>query len=131
MLLEIQYHPTQVRRLLLLGIIFTVIGCLFAYFSDEPFRFALLPLGVAYIAIALIQKSCPMVTLADNHIAIGIFKRRIKVEEIESIKYFAGDFIIKSAGKETRIDTNLVNPSQLAELQQYFKPFLIKASANT
>jgi hypothetical protein len=51
----------------------------------------------------------------------GIFKKEIEIKNVKSIKYFAGDYIIKSAEKEIVIDTNLVDKESQSNLKNYFE----------
>ena len=44
------------------------------------------------------------------------FGKKLNLIEIKRIKKFAGDYILKTDEKELAINTQIINPSSLAEL---------------
>ena len=46
----------------------------------------------------------------------SLIPKKIKLNEIKRIKKFAGDYKLKTNGSEFVIDTQIIDPSSLAEL---------------
>jgi hypothetical protein len=124
--MKILYNQTQLKRTLIMGIAFTAIGVLSIFFSTEHFLAGFVGIGILYIAISIVQKNRAYVVISDEYIQKdGIIKQKLSIAQIQSVKYFAGDYIIKSSAKELTIDTNVVDKKYLPELQQYFERYSI------
>ena len=84
-----------------------------------------LGLGIMYIVIYFIQKNRAYVRITPEYISKdGLFPSRIEIDQIKSVKYFAGDFIIKSNEKEITIDTNIIDKESLPDLKDYFEKYI-------
>src|SRR5690606_4847142 len=123
--MKILYNQAQLKRTLILGIVFTIIGFTSIFISEGRVLAGFVGIGLMYIVIALIQRNRPYILLFEDYIEKdGVFKKKkVKVLEIQSVKYFAGDYIIKTLSDELRIDTNLIDKRDLNDLHDYFRKY--------
>ena len=70
-----------------------------------------------YLGIFFYQKKYKYITIEDGIIRInGPLGKELKLTEIKRIKKFAGDYIIKTDRKEMTINTQIIDPNSLKEL---------------
>ena len=82
-------------------------------------------LGLGWILLALIsflsfvyRKKQYYVTINSEFVKLnGPFSKRIKINDIKSISYFAEDYIIKTNTDELRINTNQIEEGDLETLK--------------
>ena len=119
--MKILYDQTQLKRSLILGIAYLVIGMASLVFKLSPYLAGFGGLGVLYGVNYFAHRNKAYVTLHADTISEGyIFKTEIEVKDIKSIKYFAGDYTIKTSDKKMVIDTNLIDKSSLDVMKSYF-----------
>jgi hypothetical protein len=120
--MNILHNQSQLNRLLILGILYIIVGLLSIATSAKLYLSGLTGIGIIYVAQYFYTKNRAYVILTENTVSTnGLFKKEIEVKDIKSMKYFAGDYIIKSAGKEIIIDTNLVDKESQTKLKSYFE----------
>ena len=119
--MKILYNQTQLKRSVILGILFLIIGVL-STFAKNIYLTGLGGIGIVYIINYFYFKNKAYVILTENSITKNtLSKQRIEIEKIKSVKYFAGDYIIKTADDEIIIDTNLVDKKNYNDLKAYFE----------
>lgn len=117
--MEVAYNKKKSHISLILGVTWIVIG-ITSIIGDSGNNFlsGFLFIGIAYLAIYFIQRNVPYVLITDEFIQVCNFtKRKIYLKDITEIKYFAGDYVIKSASKELSIDSNFVEKESLPSLK--------------
>jgi hypothetical protein len=120
--MKILYNQSQLNRILILGIVFILLGVISLFFSTKTYLSGMAGIGLMHIIIYYYQKNRAYVTIKNDIISKdGVFiKHKIEVKKIISVKYFAGDYIIRSSDKELTIDTNLIDKESLPLLKSYF-----------
>lgn len=74
-------------------------------------------MSFVYLGIFYYQKKYKYITIEDGIIRInGPLGKELKLTEIKRIKKFAGDYIIKTDQKEMTINTQIIDPNSLKEL---------------
>ncbi|TDN80382.1 hypothetical protein DET49_13223 [Salegentibacter sp. 24] len=48
----------------------------------------------------------------------SLFPKKVELNKIQSVKKFAGDYIVKTDQSELRIDTTIIHPTSLKELDK-------------
>jgi hypothetical protein len=121
--MKILHNQSQLKKILFLGIGYVIIGLLSLLTSSSNiFLSGSIGIGIVFISQYFYNKNRAYVILTENSImSNGIIKKEIEIKNVKSIKYFAGDYIIKSAEKEIVIDTNLVDKESLSNLKNYFE----------
>jgi len=68
------------------------------------------------------QKNYKYLTIENGIINVnGPFGKKLILTEIKRIKKFAGDYILKTDEKELTINTQIIDPNSLAELNAELK----------
>ena len=76
-------------------------------------------IALAYFINYFYQKKYNYVTIKNGIINVnGPFGKKLNLTEIKQIKTFAGDYILKTENKELTINTQLIEPNSLAELDK-------------
>ena len=121
-MLNILYNQTHLKRSLILGISYVIIGSFSLFLNlQNHFLSGFIGLGIFYVVLYFWQKNRPYVQITDDAIIIdkGVTKKQIPLDQITSVKYFAGDYVVKTPLKEVTIDTNLLDKESLTDLQQF------------
>lgn len=125
--MKILHNQSQLKKVLILGILYVIIGILSIITTYKGYLAGFIGIGVLYIVQYCYKKNRAYVLLNENAIICnGIVKKEIATKDILSVKYFAGDYTIKSAEKEIRIDTNLIDKASLSHLKEYFEKLNVK-----
>ena len=70
-----------------------------------------------YLGIFFYRKKYYYLTIINDNIRVnGPLGKELKLTEIKRIKKFAGDYIIKTDRKEMTINTQIIDPNSLKEL---------------
>lgn len=104
-----------------LGILLIIAHLIFGDFK----QISLKSLGVGQIGAGIFmilfyfkQKTKQYLTIKDGKLVKHSFiPKKIKLEDIQSIQQFAGDYIIKGNNKEIVIDTSAIAPESLLTLR--------------
>ncbi|MDG2274406.1 MAG: hypothetical protein P8L28_00990 [Flavobacteriaceae bacterium] len=104
---------------MILGLVWLIWFFIGVFGKEEPnwtdygwFFISLMYLGIYYY-----QKKYNYLSIENGIINVnGPFGKKLNLTEIKWIKKFAGDYILKTDEKELTINTQIINPSSLAEL---------------
>ena len=76
-----------------------------------------LVLSIAYLSIYFYQRQNKYLTIENGIIKINSpFGKKLNLTEIKRIKKFAGDYILKTDKSELTINTQIIDPKSLTEL---------------
>ena len=76
-----------------------------------------LVISLMYLGTYFYQKNYKYLTIENGIINVnGPFGKKLILTEIKRIKKFAGDYILKTDEKELTINTQIIDPNSLAEL---------------
>ncbi len=74
-------------------------------------------ISLMYLGLYFYQKNYKYLTIENGIINVnGPFGKKLNLTEIKRIKKFAGDYILKTDKKELTINTQIIDPNSLAEL---------------
>ncbi len=125
--MEIRYSKKRLNSNYKLGLYFLIAGVLmiiaFMLFSDsKEFEFdsagiGLIGAGIFSLAIYCYEKKKQYLTIKNGILKKNtLFPKNINLNEINRIKKFAGDYKLKTNKSEFIIDTQIIDPNSLAEL---------------
>ena len=133
--MKIFYNKRQLKLALIFGLIWIIIGVISIITkSENNFFSGFLFIGIAYLILYFIKRYTPYVLITDEFIQVNNYIRtKIYFKDIKEIKYFAGDYFVKSRHKELTIDTNYVDKESLPLLKEFIEKRIsaIKPSGNT
>lgn len=117
--MKIHYKKRQLNFNLIFGIIWFVYFFVQFYFDDKLhwIDYGWILISLTYFGIYFYQKKYKYVSIENGIITVnGPFGKKLNLTEIKRIKKFAGDYIIKTDKKELTINTQIIEPNSLAEL---------------
>lgn len=129
--MKIAYKKKHLNINLILGLVWL------AWFLTEVFirkEFDAIDYGwffisFLYLAIYFYQKKYKYLTIKNDTITVnGPFGKKMNLTDVKQIKSFAGDYILKTDKKELIINTKIIDPNSLAELNAELKKLDIKWS---
>ena len=121
--MKIRFKKKRLYSNLILGIVWTILG-IFNVIDNQSFRwldYGYLVIGVLYIGHYLFDLSNQYLILENGTIRknkLYGFGKKINLNEINLIKKFAGDYILKTPTKELIINTELIEEKSLIELNR-------------
>lgn len=116
--MRIAYKNQQKNYLLILGIIWFLYS-LVRYFIGELnwITYSWVFVSVNYFAIYLYQRKYKYVVIENGVLTLnGPLGKNIILAEIKQIKTFAGKYIIKTDKKKLIINTQVIDPNSISEL---------------
>ena len=117
--MKIQFKKRQLNFNLIFGIIWFIYFFVKLYFNDKLhwIDYGWILISLAYFGTYFYQKKYKYVSIENGILAVnGPFGKKLNLAEIKRIKKFAGDYIIKTDKKELTINTQIIDPNALTEL---------------
>lgn len=126
--MTIAYKKKYLNINLIYALLFTVTLFPFTLNSAESW---MLIIGIltptSFIAKYFYQKQKKYLTIEDERIRVNnIFGKGINLNEIQTIEKYAGDYILKTGNKKLKIDTTIIEPTELSNLNCVLKKLNVK-----
>jgi hypothetical protein len=117
--MKIHYTKRRLRHSLVFGIIWIILGTAATIFNTKNiFNYGYLLIGVVYLGTHLFEKTKQYLTIEDGILTKNqLTPKKIDLNEIRQIKYFAGDYILKNESSELTINTELIEKESLEKLK--------------
>lgn len=119
--MKFSYKQRKLYFNLGLGILWLVIFMMHVLTNDQlrPLDFIWLFVALLYFGLYYYQKSYGYVRFMDGKIEVdGPLGKKASISDVQRIKKFAGEYILKTANKELRINTQLMTPLTKEALTQ-------------
>ena len=119
--IKLRYNIKNQRYYIIAGGLFILLAGIELIASNE-IRYFNITLALLYIAPYFYHKKVPFLTIQK-----GVFKQNwwfgksIDSKDINEIKYFAGEYIIRSQKKELLIDTHIIDPRDQPLLTDFLR----------
>ena len=117
--MKIGYKKRHLNINLILGIIWLVWFFVFDFNKKEMnwTDYGWLVISIAYLSIYFYQKKYKYVSIENGILSVnGPIGKKLNLTEIKRIKKFAGDYILKTDKSELTINTQIIDPKSLTEL---------------
>ena len=117
--MEIKYKKRHLNVNLISGFFWLIWFLIGVFGKEEPnwTDYGWIFISLMYLGLYFYQKNYKYLTIENGIINInGPFGKKLNLTEIKRIKKFAGDYIIKTDKKELTINTQIIEPNSLAEL---------------
>ena len=124
--IKLRYNIKNQRYYIIAGGLFILLAGIELIASNE-IRYFNITIALLYIAPYFYHKKVPFLTIQK-----GVFKQNwwfgksIDSKDINEIKYFAGEYIIRSQKKELRIDTHIIDPRDQPLLTDFLRTHQVK-----
>ena len=115
------YNIKNQRYFIIVGGLFILLAGIELIASNE-IRYFNITLALLYIAPYFYHKKVPFLTIQKGVLKQNWwFGKSIDSKDINEIKYFAGEYIIRSQKKELRIDTHIIDPRDQPHLTDFLR----------
>lgn len=122
--MKIRYKKRHFRVNLIFGIVWLVWFFLGILFNDEMhwIDYGWLLISAMYLGFYFYQRKNQYLVIEDGVLKENsIFGKEMNLKEVKWIKSFAGDYILKSETKKLQINTQIIDPDSLADLNTELK----------
>lgn len=119
--MKIHFKKKRLRANLLLGLIWIAFG-VFSIEANDPVRwtdYGYMVIGLLYLGQYGHDRYLHYLTIADGTIrknGLNGLGKAVSLNEVVWIKKFAGDLTLKTASRDLKIDTDLIDPESLEAL---------------
>jgi len=117
--MKIKYKKRHLNVNLISGFFWLIWFLIGVFGKEEPnwTDYGWIFISLMYLGLYFYQKNYKYLTIENGIINVnGPFGKKLNLTEIKRIKKFAGDYIIKTDKKELTINTQIIEPNSLAEL---------------
>jgi len=119
--IKLRYNIKNQRFYIIVGGLFILLAGIELIASNE-IRYFNITLALLYIAPYFYHKKVPFLTIQKGVLKQNWwFGKSIDSKDINEIKYFAGEYIIRSQKKELRIDTHIIDPRDQPLLTDFLR----------
>jgi hypothetical protein len=119
--IKLRYNIKNQRYFIIAGGLFILLAGIELIASNE-IRYFNITLALLYIAPYFYHKKVPFLTIQKGVLKQNWwFGKSIDSKDINEIKYFAGEYIIRSQKKELRIDTHIIDPRDQPHLTDFLR----------
>ena len=129
--MKVYYNRKQLNIALIFGVLWVLIGVIsIVGNSENNFLSGFLLIGVVYLILYFVKKHNPYVVITEEYIQVHNYvRKKIQLNDIVDVKYFAGDYTIKSFDKELTIDTNFIDKVSLPAFKIVMEELMVKYAA--
>lgn len=119
--MKIRFKRKTLYANLIIGLVWTGLG-IFLIFEDDAsrwFEYGYLVIGIIYLGIYFFDVTYQYLTIENGTIRMnGLhgFGKKINLNDINWIKKYAGDYTLKTATKELKINTAMIDEKSLQDL---------------
>jgi len=117
--MKIAYRKRQMTINLIFGLIWLVLFFIRILTKDKPnwTDYGWIVISAMYLILYFYQKKIKYLTIENGFIKDNSpFGKKINLSDIKQIKKIAGDYILKTEKTELKINTQVIEPNSLAEL---------------
>ena len=117
--MKIAFKQRHLNASLIFGLIWSVWFFVGVFGKEEPnwTDYGWIFISLMYLGIYFYQKNYKYLTIENGIINVnGPFGKKLNLTEIKRIKKFAGDYILKTDKSELTINTQIIDPKSLTEL---------------
>lgn len=118
--MRIRYKKKQVKLNFILAIVWLIYGTVLIMFNDDVnwFEYDWFVFSAIYFIMYLYQKKEKYLTIENGIIRQNWpFGKKMNLNEIKRIRYFSGDYILKSEKRKLTINTQLIANESLLDLK--------------
>ena len=126
--MTIAYKKKYLNLNLIYALLFTVTLFTVDLKSEENWKLIIgILVPASFISKYFYQKQKKYLTIENNKIKVNnIFGSEIKLNEIFTIERYAGDYILKTGIKKLKIDTTIIAPVELSNLNSELEKLNVK-----
>lgn len=131
--MKFSYSKKRLYINLILGFLWFGIGLSY-FFTNEKIRWNVyvnIILGIIYIAMFVYDYTQKYFEITKDKIKIkSIPEKQIEIDKIIEVKYFADEYIFKTANKTLKIMKSQIKKEQLPEFENFYNKILNELKKN-
>ncbi len=127
--MKIRYTKKRLKSNLIFGFIWFFLGLTLLILNEFSSRldYFWIILAIIYFGVYSYEYFNQYLTIENGTIKVNNpFGKKINLVEIKQIKKFAGDYILKTDKKNLTINTQIIEPNSLAELNAELEKLNVK-----
>ena len=128
--LQFKYSKKQLRSTLLFGLLWLIIfGFYFFFRTDSYFGYAYLIMGILFFASYIYKKTIHYATIQNGILTKhDPLPKRINLDQITDISYFAGKYKLLTQDSEMIINTMVLDKTSLEDLKKIINQINVSKS---
>ncbi|UMB59875.1 hypothetical protein MHL31_12415 [Lutibacter sp. A80] len=127
--MNIKFKKRHLKINLIFGIVWLIFGLLSIFTKEKAYwtDYGYIIISILYLLTYFYQKQYKYITIENGILKInGAFGKKINLSKVKQIKKFAGDYILKTDKKELTINTQIIDPDSLIELNTELEKLNVK-----
>ncbi|BAX80637.1 hypothetical protein [Labilibaculum antarcticum] len=129
--MKIQYKKKRLKYYLYFGIAWMLLGVMTLLFNEQLRwnDYAYIVLGMLHIGTYIYESRNQYLSIEDGFICKNsLFKKRINLSAVTCIKSVSGNYVLKTAKREMKIDVGLIDELSLLELNKILSKLNLEPS---
>lgn len=119
--IQLRYNIKNQRYYIIAGALFILLSVI-ELIDTKGISYFNIALALTYLVPYIYHRKVPFLTIQNGVLKQHWwFGKRIDSKDINEIKYFAGEYIVRGAQKEIRIDTHLIDPRDQPLLTDFLR----------
>ena len=129
-IIQIKYSKKQLRYSLIFGILWILIFVAYLIFRSESyFGYGYLAIGIFFLGTYFYKKTVHYATIKnDILIKNNIIPKRIQLDQITDVQYFAGKYTLISNNSEISINTMEIDKKSIEDLKKVINQINVSKS---
>ena len=126
--MKIRFTKKRLKHYKIYGILWSVLGITAIIFNpDNIFNYGYLIIGILHFGTYFFENNKQYLTIENGIISKNhLIPKKIKLNEINRIKKFAGEYLLETDSTELRINTELIEEKSLTALNTVLQNLNLK-----
>jgi hypothetical protein len=131
--MKINFTKKQLHLNLIYALLFLITGMPFLFRAPDTWMLVVaLLLPISFVLKYVYQKKYQYVTIENGSIRKNnLFKKEVQLSAIKTIEKYAGSYILRTNTQKLRIDTTMIAPNSLLELNAELEKLMLNGTKST
>jgi hypothetical protein len=131
--MKINFTKKQLHLNLIYALLFLITGVPFLFRAPDTWMLVVaLLLPISFVLKYVYQKKYQYVTIENGSIRKNnLFKKEVQLSAIKTIEKYAGSYILRTNTQKLRIDTTMIAPNSLLELNAELEKLMLNGTKST
>jgi hypothetical protein len=128
--MKINFTKKQLHLNLIYALLFSITGLFFLLRAPDTWMLVVaLLLPISFVLKYVYQKKYQYGTIENGNIRKNkLFRKEVHLSEIRTIEKYAGSYILKTDTKKLTIDTTIIAPNSLVELNAALEKLMLNGA---